>query len=281
MSAMHTMWKGTIRFGLVNIPVKLHAAVDDKDIKFRSLHNKCHTPIKYEKFCPRCGIRVENKDIVRGYEYGKGQFVIFDEKELQASEGEMGEKAVEIIDFVQITDIDPIYFNRSYYLSPNEGGRKAYALLRKAMQEAGRAGIAKITLRSREQLALIRVFENTLVLETIHYPDEVRSPREVPDVPPEQTVTKKELDTAVLLIDRLTTEFRPEKYIDEYREAVLRFVEAKRQGKETVTARETERKENMRDLMAALQASLDRMNPPEKERGTGKRGKRANKQKNA
>ena len=146
----------------------------------------------------------------------------------------MVDRAVEIIDFVKITDIDPVYFNRSYYLSPNEGGLKAYSLLRKAMEQSGKVGIAKIMIRSKEQLACIRVLENILVLETIHYPDEVRKPADVPNIPKTEKISKKELDTAILLIDQLTTEFEPEKYKDEYREAVQGLIEAKRTGKETV-----------------------------------------------
>lgn len=267
---MHTMWKGSISFGLVNIPVKLHAAIEDKDIKFRSLHKKCHTPIKYEKVCPNCEMEISNDEIVKAYEYTKGKYVVIEEEDFAKLDKEMEDRAVEILDFVKITDIDPIYFNRSYYLSPNDGGVKAYALLRKALQETEKVGIAKIMIRSKEQLAVIRVYDNILVMETIHYPDEVRKANDVPNVPSVNEVLKKELDTAILLIDQLTSQFEPEKYKDEYRESVLTLIEAKRTGDETVRQETKDKPNNVMDLMAALQASIDRTKPEKLEQKEGK-----------
>jgi DNA end-binding protein Ku len=258
---MHTMWKGSISFGLVNIPIKLHTATEDKDIKLRTLHNKCHAPIKYEKICTVCEQEVKPEDIVKAYEYTKGKFVVLDQEDLEKLRKENEEKAVEIIDFVKMEEIDPIYFDRSYYMSPNEGGGKAYSLLRKALQESQKVGIAKIIIRSKEQMAVIRVYENTLVMETIHFPDEVRRAGDVPNVPADDKVTDKELDTAIMLIDQLTTEFEPEKYTDEYRTALLELIEAKRTGQETVTPTAKETPSNVTDLMAALQASIDRTKP--------------------
>ncbi|MEH7093306.1 Ku protein [Neobacillus vireti] len=258
---MHTMWKGSISFGLVNIPIKLHTATEDKDIKLRTLHNKCHAPIKYEKICTVCEEEVKPEDIVKAYEYTKGKFVVLDQDELEKLRKENEEKAVEIIDFVKIEEIDPIYFDRTYYMSPNEGGSKAYSLLRKALQESKKVGLAKIIIRSKEQLAVIRVYENTLVMETIHYPDEVRKAGDVPNVPAENKVTERELETAILLIDQLTTKFEPEKYTDDYRTALLELIESKRTGQETVTASTKEVASNVTDLMAALQASIDRTKP--------------------
>jgi DNA end-binding protein Ku len=255
------MWKGSISFGLVNIPIKLHTATEDKDIKLRTLHNKCHAPIKYEKVCSVCEEEVKPEDIVKAYEYTKGKFVVLDNEELEKLRKENEEKAVEIIDFVKMEQIDPIYFERSYYMSPSEGGGKAYSLLRKALMESQKVGLAKIIIRSKEQLAVIRVYENVLVMETIHYPDEVRKAGDVPSVPSEDKVTKRELDTAILLIDQLTTEFEPEKYTDEYRTALLELIESKRNGQETVSAATKEVASNVTDLMAALQASIDRTKP--------------------
>lgn len=255
------MWKGSISFGLVNIPIKLHAATESKDVKFRSLHKKCHTPIKYEKVCPNCEEEVANEDIVKGYEYTKDKFVIIENDELKSLEKQLDDKAVEIIDFVKINDIDPIYFNRSYYLSPNDGGTKAYSLLRKALEKTGKVGIAKIMIRSKEQLACIRVYKNTLVMETIHYPDEVRNVSDVPNVPTNEQITDKELETAILLIDQLTSEFNPENYHDEYREKLLQLIEIKRAGEQVVVQGKQEKRESVLDLMTALQASIDRTKP--------------------
>lgn len=261
---MHTMWKGSISFGLVSIPIKLHAATEDKDIKLRSLHKKCHSPIKYEKVCPVCEEEVKNEDIVKAYEYTKGKFVVLEDEDLKHLQKENEDKAVEIIDFVKMDQIDPVYFDKSYYMSPNEGGAKAYSLLRKALKETEKVGLAKIMIRSKEQMAVVRVFENTLVMETIHYPDEVRNAADVPNVPDEDKVTDKELDTAILLIDQLTSEFDPKKYKDEYRTALSELIESKRTGKETVAPAAKENVTNVTDLMAALQASIDRTKPTKK-----------------
>lgn len=256
---MHTMWKGTISFGLVNIPVKMHAATENKDIKLRQLHKKCKTPIKYEKTCPNCDEDVKNEDIVKAYEYAKNKFVILDEEELESLKKEQEDKAVEIIDFVQLEEIDPVYFEKSYYLSPNEGGSKAYALLREALTDSGKIGIAKMMIRSKEQLAVIRVYKDAIVVETIHYPDEVRAVSDVPNVPSQETVGRKELDTAKLLIDQLTTKFEPEKYKDDYRTALMELIEAKKNNEEVATGKETEGKpDNVVNLMDALQESLNR-----------------------
>lgn len=258
---MHTMWKGSISFGLVNIPIKLHTATEDKDIKLRTLHKECHSPIKYEKVCPVCEKEVKNEEIVRAYEYAKGKFVVLEDEDLENLRKENEEKAVEIIDFVKMDQIDPIYFNKTYFMSPNEGGSKAYSLLRKALQDSQKVGLAKIIIRAKEQLALVRVYNNTLVMETIHFPDEVRKAEDVPNVPVEDNITEKELDTAIMLIDQLTTDFEPSKYTDDYRTALLELIEAKRTGKETVTPVEKQPVSNVTDLMAALQASIDRTKP--------------------
>jgi DNA end-binding protein Ku len=279
---MHTIWKGSISFGLVNIPIKLHSATEDKDIKLRTLHKKCHSPIKYEKTCPVCDEEVKQEEIVRAYEYTKGKFVILEDEDFNKLKKENEEKAVEIIDFVKMEEIDPIYYDRSYYMSPSDGGGKAYSLLRKALQESEKVGLAKIIIRSKEQMAVIRVYENSLVMETIHFPDEVRSAADVPNVPAEDKVTEKELDTAIMLIDQLTTTFNPEKYTDDYRTALMELIESKRSGKEIVTPVEKEQKSNVTDLMAALQASIDKTKPkqatteaPKKKRTTVKTKKQA------
>lgn len=275
---MHTTWKGSISFGLVNIPIKLHTATEDKDIKLRTLHKECHSPIKYEKVCPVCEVEVKPDDIVRAYEYTKGKFVVLEDDELEQLKKENEERAVEIIDFVKMEQIDPIYFDRSYFMSPNEGGIKAYSLLRKALVESSKVGLAKIIIRSKEQMAVIRVYENTLVMETIHFPDEVRNAGDVPNIPAESNVSKKELDTAIMLIDQLTTEFEPGKYTDEYRSALMQLIESKRTGKEMVTPQAKENVSNVTDLMAALQASIDRTKPKkttEKKKRTTKMKKEA------
>ncbi|WP_342598532.1 Ku protein [Psychrobacillus sp. FSL H8-0483] len=268
---MHTVWKGSISFGLVNIPIKLHTATENKDIKLRQLHKECHTPISYEKVCEGCKKEVQNEDIVKAYEYSKNKFVVLDEEELERLKKENEDKAVEIIDFVKLEEIDPIYFERSYFMAPDSGGGKAYSLLRKALQESGKIGIAKIIIRSKEQLAIVRVFKETLLMETIHFPDEVRSAADVPNIPSEQTVVQRELDTALLLVDQLTTAFDPEKYTDEYRTALMDLIDEKKASNQTVALSEKQpaAPSNVTDLMAALQASLDKTKtkkPPTRKR---------------
>ncbi|MGE7667344.1 Ku protein [Ureibacillus composti] len=270
---MHTVWKGSISFGLVNIPVKLHTATENKDIKLRQLHKECHSPINYEKTCPVCDKEVKNEEIVKAYEYSKNKFVVLDDEELERLKKENEDKAVEIIEFVKLEEIDPIYFERSYFLAPDSGGGKAYALLRKALSDSGKIGVAKITIRSKEQLAIVRVYKDTLLMETIHFPDEVRSHSEVPNIPSDEKLVQQELDTALLLIDQLTTEFNPEKYTDDYRTALLELIEQKKNGEATVTATEKDPviPSDMTDLMAALQASLDKTATPKKKTTTRKR----------
>ncbi|WP_112181651.1 Ku protein [Paraliobacillus zengyii] len=255
---MHTMWKGTISFGLVNIPVKLHSATEDKDVKLRNLHKECKSPVKYEKVCPVCEKEIGNDDIVKGYEYTKNKFVILEDEDLESIKDEKDDKSVEIVDFVKLDEIDPIYFDRSYYLSPDDGGGKAYALLREALKDTEKIGLAKITIRSKEQLSVVRIYHNTLVMETIHYPDEVRSFQEVPNVPEEATVVKKELETAKMLIDQLTASFEPEKYTDDYRTALLDLIQKKKDEEAVSTAKEPKKPSNVTDLQDALEKSLNR-----------------------
>ncbi|WP_413377128.1 Ku protein [Alkalihalobacillus sp. 1P02AB] len=256
---MHTVWKGSISFGLVNIPIKLHTATENKDIKLRQLHKKCHTPINYQKVCPDCEEEVKNEDIVKAYEYAKNKFVILDHEELEQLKKEQEDKAVEIIDFVKLEEIDPIYFEKSYFLAPDSGGGKAYGLLRAALEESGKIGIAKIIIRSKEQLAIVRVYKNGLMMETIHFPDEVRNIADVPNLPDEQNIVKKELDAALLLVEQLTTTFDPDKYHDEYRTALMELIEEKKTGKKTVTHTDKKQtKSNVTDIMSALQASIDK-----------------------
>ncbi|GAA5417234.1 non-homologous end joining protein Ku [Paraliobacillus ryukyuensis] len=273
---MHTMWKGTISFGLVNIPVKLHAATENKDVKLRQLHKECQTPIKYEKICPVCNKEVKNEDIVKGYEYTTNKFVVLTDEELAEIQEANADKSVQIVDFVQLEEIDPIYFEKSYYLSPNDGGGKAYTLLRQALADSNKIGVAKMMIRSKEQLAVIRVYENTLVVETIHYPDEVRNVADVPNIPEAIEIPKKELDTAKMLIDQLTVAFEPENYKDNYRTVLLDLIEEKKNQGEITSVQQQPSKQmpdNVTNLMDALEASLDRAKgtkPKPKKRKTTK-----------
>jgi DNA end-binding protein Ku len=257
------MWKGSISFGLVNIPVKMFAATEDKDIKFRYLHKECSTPIKYKKICPTCNREVNDDEIVRGYEYEPEHFVILNEEDFSSVKSAVNSKSIDIIDFVKLSDIDPVFFDKSYYLSPQETGSKAYNLLRKSLEETNKIAVSKMTIRNKQSLAVVRVYKGVLVLETIFYPDEVRGTNLLEGLPENVDVDKKELDIAKQLIDSLTAEFNPESYKDEYREAMKTLIEEKIQGKEVKVAPK-ENKENVIDLMEALKLSLNEVKKEEK-----------------
>lgn len=258
---MHTMFKGSISFGLVNIPIKMFAATEEKDVRFKYLHKQCNTPIKYEKKCPTCNLAIQQEDIVRGFEYEPGHYVIITDEDFEQVQTAVHGKVIDILDFVSLSEIDPIYFDKSYYLAPQEigAGAKAYNLLRQAMLDAGKIAIAKITVRNKQTLAALRVYQNVLVLETIFYPDEVRKAQMVPGLPEDVKVDEKELEIANKLIEHLTQEFNPEKYKDDYREALKALIDKKIEGKEVEIAPDTPER-NVIDLMEALQASLKESN---------------------
>ncbi|MFF0825755.1 Ku protein [Brevibacillus sp. NPDC003359] len=253
---MHTVWKGSISFGLVNIPVRMFTATEERDIRFRQLHKECHTPIKYTKMCPHCQREVDTSEIVRGFEYEKGHFVMVDDDDLEAITPET-RRAIEIIDFVDLSEIDPVYFHKSYFLSPQDTGEKAYALLRSAMEQTGKIGVAQVTMRNRQSLAVIRLYGHCIMLETIFYPDEVRPVSQVPALP-EATVAlaENELKMATELISNMTIPFDPAKYTDEYRSDLQKLIEKKLEGQEIATA-PTVARTNVIDLMQALKESLE------------------------
>ncbi|NLM40103.1 MAG: Ku protein [Firmicutes bacterium] len=250
---MRSMWKGSISFGLVNIPVRMYAAVEDKEVRFNQLHAVCHTPIKYQKICPNCEKVVEQDEIVRGYEIQKNEYVVITDEEWEHFQGTLS-RTVDILRFVDLRDIDPVYFDRSYYLEPAETGAKAYRLLVAAMQQAGKIGIASITVRTKQALAAVRVYEGALALETMHYPDEIRSITRL-DIP-ETAVVEKELAMAVSLINSLTEPFRPEEYVNERRRGLLELIESKAAGETHVVTTPAAQNQAVADLMAALEASL-------------------------
>lgn len=252
---MHTMWKGSISFGLVNIPIKMFAATEERDVRFRYLHKECMSPIKYQKVCPNCNKEIGEEDIVRGFEYEPNRYVVLDENELNSLKTEVNAKNIEILDFVNLSEIDPIYFDKTYYLSPQENGTKAYSLLQKAMLDTGKIAISRITIRNKQSLSCLRVSNGVLVMETIFYPDEVRPVSQIPGLPENREINAKELDIATKLIESLTASFEPEKYKDNYREALHDLINKKISGKEIKTPKELPQK-NVIDLMEALQASL-------------------------
>ncbi|OME90193.1 MULTISPECIES: non-homologous end joining protein Ku [Paenibacillus] len=263
---MHTVWKGAISFGLVHVPVKMFSATEDKDISMRYIHKECGSPLSYIRKCPVCEEEVAWEEITKGYEYEKGKFVLFEKEELEQLV-EQNSKNITILDFVDLTEIDPIYFQKTYYLSPDQAGANAYRLLLEAMKQSGKIGIAKIAIRSKSSLAAIRVLDECLSIETIFYPDEIRPISQVPNLPERTEVNSKELDMAKLLIDQLSTPFDPEKYTDDYRERLLDLINSKVSGEEIKIA-PARQETNVVDLMAALQASIEAVKPIGTDPGT-------------
>ncbi len=251
---MRAMWKGSLGFGLVNIPVRLFAATEKKDLKFRYLHASCHTPLEYRKVCGTCKKEVPWEEIIRGYEYEKGRFAVLSEEEINAAAGEK-ERLIEIQDFIRLEEIDPVYFQNSYYLAPDGPGGRPYLLLWEAMRETGRIALATVTLRTRETMAAVRVYREVLSLSTMFYPDEVRPVQELPDLPQGLEIREKELVMAKELIENLSASFEPEKYQDSHRDKLLNVIQAKVEGKEITVAPSPEG-EKVIDLLEALQASV-------------------------
>jgi DNA end-binding protein Ku len=261
---MHTVWKGAISFGLVHIPVRLHAATESKDVKLRYLHRECKTPIQYTRTCPVCNRPVEWDEIVRGFEYQPNQFVILEDEELRALDAPRSH-TIEIADFVELREIDPIYYDRTYYISPDGSGGKAYRLLTEAMERTGKIAVAKTVLRSAETLACVRVYRNVLVMETLYWPDEVRSLEGLPATAADAQVTDQELDMAVTLINQLAGPFSPDKYRDERRSALLNLIEQKVANAPAAVVSAPAPADNIVDLMQALQESI-RMTKAETQR---------------
>src|SRR5262245_29048943 len=237
----HSIGSGTISFGLVSIPIRMYTAASSGGIAFNQLHQKCGGRIRQQMICPTDNEVVDRGSLVKGYEFAKDQYVQFTEDELKALEGEAS-KMIDIAEFVPLAQVDPIYFEKTYYLGPDKGGEKAYRLLTDAMLKAGRVALAKFVMRGKESLVLIRPALNGLMLHTMYYADEVRDFGEV-DKGDTAKIKPGEMDLANRLIDELASDsFRPDQYADDYRNRVLEAVEAKVEGHEvTSLAPQTQR----------------------------------------
>lgn len=246
---------GTISFGLVSIPVKLYPAASSQSVSFNLLHAKCGNRIRQQRFCPVCNEVVEREGLVRGYEFAKGQYVRISEEELEALEGEASQ-AIEISEFVPLVEVDPVYFEKSYYLGPDKGGEKPYRLLAEAMTQAGKVALAKFVLRGRENLVLVRSAQDGLMLHTMYFADEVRNFDEI-SKGESAKITGAETSLAIRLIEELSNEqFNPDQYTDEYRQRVMEVVNTKAQGKEITIAEPQVQRAQVIDLMEALKESL-------------------------
>src|SRR5262245_56498024 len=254
-----SIWSGAISFGLVNVPVKLYSAVSRKTVRFNQLNSETGNRIQQKRVDPETGEDVPFEQIVKGFELTKDRYVIISPDELDALDPERT-RTVDIEDFVDLADIDPIFYDHPYYLVPDKGAAKAYGLLLNAMQESGRVAIARVVLRSKEQLVAIRPDKDgrLLMMETMIFADEVVPKDDLEGLPEaeELKVSEREVKMAQALIESLATDFEPERYKDEYREKVLELIEAKADGQEIAIAPEAPAPAEVPDLMAALEASL-------------------------
>ena len=267
-----SLWKGSISFGLVNIPIELHTAVRDHRPKFRMLHATDKSPVKYERVCIKDGHSVAWEDLVKGFEYAKGHFVILTKDDFKAAAVEKT-RTIDIIDFVEADAIDDRFFETPYYLVPSKGGERAYALLREAIRESNRIGIAKFILRDAQHLAAIEVIDQAIVLSVMRFADELADPKPL-GFPSSEGIRKPELDMAKALVNSLAAEWDPEKYTDQYLENLMRIIKGKVKGKKvTLEPEETPRKGEVVDLMERLRRSLDQAGSkprPAKAKGTKK-----------
>jgi DNA end-binding protein Ku len=257
------IWKGSISFGPVNVPVKLYSAVQKKTVRFNQLHDADGVRIQQKRICPKDGEEVPYEHLVKGYEVSPDRYVVVKPEELEALDPEKT-KTIEVEDFVDLDEIDPLYFEHPYYLAPDTGGAKAYKLLLGALEQTNKVAIARVVIRSKEYLATIRPARDLLAMETMLFHDEVVSPDHLDEVPSGRAKTgNREIDMARQLIESLSAEFEPEKYKDEYRERVLDLIERKAQGEEVVVQPREEAPTEVPDLLAALEASLAATKKPD------------------
>jgi DNA end-binding protein Ku len=258
------MWSGAISFGLVNVPVKLYSAVSKKTVRFNQLNAETGNRIQQKRVDPETGEEVGYDQIVKGYELTKDRYVVITPEELESLDPEKT-RTVDIEDFVDLDEIDPVYYDHPYYLVPDKGATKAYGLLLGAMKQANKVAIARVVLRSKEQLVAIRPSGDVLMMETMLFHDEVVPSHDIEDLPDgkELKATDRELKMAQQLIDSLSSEFDPSSYHDQYREKVLELIEKKASGQEIAVQPDAPEPAKVPDLMAALEASLAAVKDPE------------------
>jgi DNA end-binding protein Ku len=251
------IWSGAISFGLVNIPVKLYSAVSKKTVRFHQLDREDNQRIQQKRVNPRTGEEVPYENLVKGYELSPERYVIITPEELEGLEPQKT-RTIDIEDFVELSEIDPIYYDHPYYLVPDKGAGKAYKLLLDAMRDSGKVAVARVVIRSKENLVAIRPLDGVLTMETMLFADEVIPSEGIEEIPSDGDVktSARELEMAKQLIDSLTAEFEPGKYRDEYRERVLDMIERKADGQDVVVEAPAEEPQKVPDLMAALEASI-------------------------
>ena len=247
------IWSGTISFGLVSVPVRMYSAIEESDLRFHLVHEPDGGRIGYQKVCKAENEPVPEDEIVKAFEVKPDELVVLTDDDFAAAKSE-GVKSIEISDFVPYEEIDPIYFERTYYLGPQDGGEKVYALLREAMERTELAALGKYVMREKQHLGCLRVRDGVITLEKMFFHDEIRPVKEI--APSKAKVPKAELDMATTLIEQFKGEFQPEKYEDTYRDALMKVIKAKQKG-ETITAVPAAEDEEPADLLAALKASVE------------------------
>ena len=263
---MRPIWSGTISFGLVSVPVRMFSATESKELRFHFLDKHDLQPIGYEKVRRDTGKHVDPDDIVRGFEVEKGRYVTLDDEDLDRLDIELT-KTIDICDFVDLDEIDPIYFRKAYYLAPQDGAEKPYQLLVRALEETGKVGIAKVVIRNKQHLAALRPSNGTLVLETMYYADEVRQPEQADG---KVRLQKPEVEMAKSLVENLSDSFDPKKYDDTYRKELLDLLRAKAKGK-ALPEPEPEEEGEVVDLMSALRESVERTQKTSRSRSRAKK----------
>ncbi len=269
------IWSGAISFGLVSVPVRLYSAIQQKDVSFHQFKEGTGERIRYKRVSAESGEEVPYEDIVKGYEVDDGRYVMISPEELESIEPEKT-RAIEIEDFVEMVEIDPAFYDRTYYLAPGseQHAQKAYALLHRAMTDTGKVGIGRFVMRTKEYLAAIRPAGQGLVLETMYFADEIREAKEIDGLPVEVEPAERELEMAEGLIESLTSSWQPDRYRDTYRERVLELVQRKEKGEEVVTERARPEEEGVVDLMEALERSMEAVKERRGE-GNGKSSRKA------
>jgi DNA end-binding protein Ku len=261
------MWNGTISFGLVTIPVALYPATRREELSFRLLRKSDQSPVNYKRVAEADGKEVPWSDIVKGYEYEKGKFVVLKEEDFKRVDLEVAAQTIDIIDFVPVEEINPMFFQKPYYLEPAKGGDKPYALLREALGNSGKVGIAKVVIRTREHLAGVKAQGDALILEIMHFSDELIDAGDL-KFPKASQARAREVAMAKKLIDGMTTEWDPDKYKDEYRTQLMHMIEekVKHPGQKQAAPKSSKRPSNVIDLMSVLQQSLSQAKPAKAKR---------------
>ena len=260
---MRSIWSGSISFGLVNIPVTLHPATQSKQLSFRLLNKKDNHPVKYLKVDDVEDTALSKEEIVKGYEFEKGRYVVLEDKDFEAAEVKTG-RTIEISDFVSMEQVDPIYFQKSYYLLPEESSKKAYKILVSSLNKTNKAAIAKVVIRNKQHLVVIRPKNGYLIMETMFYQDEIRTAAEIERLFQEIDISESEEKMAENLISAMTGGFEPEKYKDDYRQNLLNIIQKKIEGQE-ITIPKVPEKAAVVDIMGALKQSIEQIERQKKE----------------